>query len=212
MSSKAWEKDQQNSRDAFVDLIAPVLEEWNDCEVVNIEGVTEHSVAQKLDEVAGVDAWDIQTEKGIRGVASRAQPKGPFDTFTIRKSRDTGTETEYEKRKRQINNDYLYPHYTVQAYYHQSDWRLQSVAQTRTKDLIKFIENGNEGDRNKWHGDGFGDGDYWTDTGPNATFYAVDWDYLKQSGIGVKVKRPYENPDDVVQPKKQIGLDTYLED
>lgn len=212
----SWEDDLAQSRRAFVDLVAPVIEDWTGGEVQNIESVTESSVSKQLDQLAGIDAWDIVTDDGIRGVASRCQPMYPFDTFTVRKYRasqeGTDHETEFEKRRRQINNDLLYPHYTVQAYYDADAWILESAAMTKTKDLIKFIENGTEGDESTWYGDGFGEGDYWTKAvgGGSESMYCVDWDYLRdRTTVGLRVIRPHQDPDEKVSPNSQSSLEEF---
>lgn len=214
-----WEADLDDSREAFIDLVAPKVEEWIGGEVINIESVTESSVADKLDTLAGVDVWDIQEGDGVRGLASRVQFGTAWDSFTIRKARSsqigTDYETEFEKRRRQINNDYVYPHHTVQAYVDKSNWRLKSAAKVNTKALIKFVENGEEGEKETWYGKGYGEGDYWTNrvNNPDGSweeFYCVDWDYLRDQGKGVRISRPHEDPDEVVAPRSQSPLDAFL--
>lgn len=212
--SSPVEDDAGNSFNAFVDLVAPVIEKWTGGEVANIEDVTDKGVANKLDTVAGVDAWDIKTDTGIRGVASRCQPIGPFDTFTVRYKRSSGAETEFQKRKRQINNNYLYPHWTVQAYYDDNDWRLESAAMAKTQEIIKFIEHGSVGDESTWYSDGFGEGDYWEKgvkdrDGTLQKFYCIDWRYLRESGVGVQIVQPYKNPEDRVVQQNQAQLGSF---
>lgn len=213
--SEAWEHDLEESREAFVDLVTPVIEEWTGGELVNIESVTETSVANKLDSVAGVDAWDFDMGSGVRGVASRVQFDYPYDTFTIRKSRGSGAETEFDKRLRQINNGLLKVDYTVQAYVARNAWRLDSVAKVKTEPLIKFIEDGKEGTKTSWYEDGYGEGDYWTQStfeDGHQEFYCVDWNYLRDQGVGVRISRPYRDPDDRVPSKKQSGLSDFKHD
>lgn len=84
---------------------------------------TEHLneiVANMLDIYSGIDAI-FKHETEIAGVALRVQQHSErnWETFTIRYSRNTGTETEYSKRVRQIyckDNNQFYPHYTCQVY------------------------------------------------------------------------------------------------
>ena len=86
----------------------------------------------------------------IRGIASRiqARPRGdsgafPYNTFTVRKSRDSGTRTEYVKRREAIadNEGYLYPHFTIQAYVEKwVEGPLLSLGIARTSDIIYKIE------------------------------------------------------------------------
>ena len=51
-----WKDDLENSAADFIELVAPVLEEWSDCETVSVEQVTDERIAEELDQTAGVDS------------------------------------------------------------------------------------------------------------------------------------------------------------
>jgi hypothetical protein len=109
--------------------------------LIHTEGLNDF-IARLLDKYSGIDAL-LKNEKDLAGVALRIQKHSEknWKTFTIRYSRHTGTETEYEKRKRQIYNSYpsFYPHYTCQAYY-SSDNTLLGGAFVPTKDLFDIAK------------------------------------------------------------------------
>lgn len=90
-----------------------------------VETVTDDDFTKKLDILAGIDAWQVIDGTGIRGIASRVQwPKNrsgkptyeAFESFTIRESLASGGRTELGKKLDAINNGFLYPQYTAQAY------------------------------------------------------------------------------------------------
>lgn len=105
-----------------------------------VEGVTKDEMAKTLDMLAGIDVWHIDNRFGVRGVASRIQYGKSWETFTMRKSRESGAKTEYEKRKFAMKNDFLYPVLTFQGYIDHGDIPL-SFALTKTKDIFWMIEN-----------------------------------------------------------------------
>jgi hypothetical protein len=133
-----------------------------------VEGVTVEKMARLLDVLGGVDVWHVDHENGMRGIALRIQTTSKnWHTFTIRNKRDSGAKTEYEKRKNAINNNYIYPYLTIQAYINNEN-RPVSWAVARTADIIKMIDGGH---CNTKH------------TGLNqigqAEFYVVDWYDMK---------------------------------
>jgi hypothetical protein len=124
--------------------------------------------------LAGIDAWHISTVKGIRGLASRIQV-GDKDwrTFTIRDKRSSGTKTEYEKRKYAIENNYLYPYLTMQAYI-TKDNKIISFAVARTVDIIEMIDKGMAYiDHTKKEQKG------------QASFHVIKWEDVKNAGYKI---------------------------
>ena len=140
-------RDLSRSAKAFIDIVFPaVAPALGNGHLIPVESATDSRLAHQLDALAGIDAWHINTDEGIRGIASRVQV-GPKDwrSFTIRYSRRSGAETEYGKRLRAIHGQpaqWIFPYLTVQAYL--ADWTgpLLSAAVARTSDIIKCIENG----------------------------------------------------------------------
>lgn len=124
---------------------------------------------------SGIDAWQIKTGAGIRGIASRVQWDDrrsgfPYCTFTIRRKRFSGAETEYDKRLRAIreNKGWLNPYLTVQAYCEQPkrSGNLVAVAVAKTEDVIAMIAN--------LHCDSRSTG--------NASFWIVNWEDMRAAG------------------------------
>jgi len=162
--SEQWEKDLSESTEIFKETVYPKIKtSLGSGELVPVESVTDSNMAETLDTLGGVDFWYVDSDKGMYGLASRVQPNGTdWSTFTVRRNRYSGTKTEFEKRKEQINEGYLYPQYTCQSYTDGTDFI--NAAYIKTKDLIEFIENGQRGDEdtiNNTH---------------NADFFVVDWD------------------------------------
>lgn len=139
--------------------------------------VNEHSgsVASDLDVLAGFDIYQ-HWRSGMRGIAGRAQRcDRPFRTFTIRTSRPTGAQTEYEKRLWAIRHQAegaMYPHWTMQSYSSRDGDHVLAVGLARTEELILFIEaEAKRGQPFK---------PFATDTGE--TYIRVAWDYYRRSG------------------------------
>jgi hypothetical protein len=103
---------------AFHDVVWPAISlDLGGGALVPVESVTSAGFAKQLDVLAGVDAWQVVDESGMRPLASRVQAGwGRINTFTIRWSLPSGARTEIDKRIDAIRDGYLYPAVTVQAY------------------------------------------------------------------------------------------------
>ncbi len=136
-------------------------------------------IKSEMDQLAGID-YMLQDKNGLLGIAARAQwrkeeiPKPyPYNSFTIRYRRDSEADTEYPKRIRQIEGDYFYPYYTVQAYFEDKiKNKLLSIALTKTKEYFLFVRcNLKElSIIKKIRAD-------------NAMFLAIKWDILKKENL-----------------------------
>lgn len=205
--SRHWEDDLSDSVKDFKRVVAPVLENWTDSKNVSVEAVTDSEMADELDQTAGVDSWNIKSEDIIRGVASRVQYltnlpfEQPPNTFTIRKERESGAKTEFEKRLNAIRRGGLFPYWTTQAYLDKPRGELLSFARVRTEDLIRHVNSGD--DKNDY---------FVVDPRGEASFYAVDWWRLSDVGIGVRTTKPYEdNPTtEMKMDSSQAGLVDYV--
>ena len=116
--------------------------------LLQMEGVRDNELAKQLDTLAGIDGWQIRGKwksdpGGMRGIAARVQVGTDWRTFTIRKQRDTGASTEYEKRVEAIDGKmgYLYPIITVHSYAVGWDGPILSVGISRTITIIRFIQD-----------------------------------------------------------------------
>lgn len=137
-----WTVDLTDSAVALESIKYSVLPKLVSGKIHNIES-QKHEVLILLDTTSGID-YIRQNNTGLQGIAARVQWVGssePYNTFTIREKRCTGTKTEFEKRKLQIENGYFYPAFTLQAYFdNKVDNNLHTIAIIETKKLYQFIE------------------------------------------------------------------------
>jgi len=164
------------SMQQFEDILQSELKQILKGDLKVVEGITIKPMAKMLDTLAGIDIWYINKSNGMRGIASRIQTGPNYKTFTVRKKRESGAKTEYEKRKIAIEKGYLYPYLTVQAYV-TDDNKLLSFAIAKTKDIIDAIDAG------LWHKN---------HTGPDqigqAEFYVVNWQDMKNAGYEIIIR------------------------
>lgn len=105
-----------------------------------VEGA-ENEILKMLDMSAGIDLLHEDIKGNVRGFASRIQfDNNCWSTFTIRKSRESGAKTEYEKRKYAIKHNCLYPALTFQGYVYKDE--VLGWAITNTKSVFWMIDNG----------------------------------------------------------------------
>ena len=170
-----------SSRD-FATLVWPLIRTKLGGGTIDVvESVTASGTAKKLDVLAGIDVWQY-LDGGMRGIASRVQWCGdrphrewPFRTFTVRKSRPSGSPTEWQKRLEAVTqpaSGLLYPHLTVQAYVRRrGQGPVDAVGVVKTGDLV-------------WHLVIVGAR---TRTAPSGeVFYHVTWDELRSvKGVDV---------------------------
>ena len=156
----------------FLTCVYPHIKDWFGQAILKpVEAVTNNEMADMLDRLSGIDAWIIETKKGIRGLASRVQYDSTFETFTVRKERETGARTEYEKLSYAIKHDCLYPFWFCHAYLQTNPKELTNVALCKTLDLVDIISNGKERiDYDIRQAGKFG----------CSTFYAVKWDRFQE--------------------------------
>jgi hypothetical protein len=129
----------------FEELVKPLLQRYNKFKTVtSVEANSTEELAYMLDVNVGVDAF-FSNSTGMGGLASRIQPKckKSWNTFTVRKSRESGVKTEYQKRKEAIESggELFYPYYTMQAYLDEEE-SLLSFAVAKTEDIIELIDIG----------------------------------------------------------------------
>ena len=131
-----YDNQQKQTANDFIKYVEPILKSKFNMtgEYLIVEGTISNRLASYLDMLCGIDVWYINEAKdGVRGIASRIQHGFDFKTFTIR------AKTEYKKRANAIDNNYLYPYYTLQAYIKND--RLKLMALAKTKDVINMIYN-----------------------------------------------------------------------
>lgn len=114
-------------------------------DIVQVEEI-DNEVCAMLDRSLGIDYFQVYEDKGKQpgfawGLASRFQVGKSWDTFTIRKERESGASTEYDKRKKAIDKNGVYPYLTVQGYVSDDGLEeIKSMAIARTKDIFECID------------------------------------------------------------------------
>lgn len=119
------------------------IHEYKLLQMENEEG---NVLAKELDMRAGIDAWVVKNN-GIIGMSCRIQwiekdKMDPFNTFTIRVKRDTGAESELDKRYSAMKEGLIIPQITCQAYLDLKTNELLSVGITKTAHIFKCLEMG----------------------------------------------------------------------
>lgn len=190
--------DLRDSSFDFKRVVWPVIQPMiGKGDFMLVEGNASDDMRMKLDQLAGIDGWHVVNDKGMRGIACRVQWVNhlgqSWNTFTIRRSRATGSVTEYEKRRSAIHSQkgWLYPHLTVQAYILKPRSRgpLVSVAIASTEDLIDAIDCGLSISRTN-HSDG-------------NSFEAIHWDVLETHGYRIRSYFAGLSPDGRLRPGTQ---------
>ena len=125
--------------EAFKKLVEPELIRAVGGRFILVEG-SDNNIAKALDLIGGIDLLHLKN-LSLRGVGSRIQfGETCWETFTIRKDRESGEKTEYDKRKQAIEKGWIYPQYTLQAYV--TDYALLGFAFAKTEHIFKMIEYG----------------------------------------------------------------------
>lgn len=152
-------------------------------------------VAKHLDMSCGIDYVVVSIDGSLtRGIGCRVQEdKYPvkYRTFTIRNKRDSGSKTEFEKRKNAIKSGGLYPFYTAHIYVDEKHDRIDRMAIAKTEDIIWYCETQNP-PKNHTGESQIG----------QAEFYTVGWDDFRRAGKQIIIY-----PDDY--ENKQVSGDAH---
>ena len=153
-------------------------------EIKPVEG-NDNDICLMLDQNCGIDYFQTYGKdhnlNGITwGVGSRFQkiPSGckPYNTFTVRKERESGARTEYQKRCLAIKYNGIYPYLTMHGYYDSDTGEILSLAIAKTENIFDVIDQGYY----RILRTGF-------DQFGQAYFYAIDWETVKRLGYPVKI-------------------------
>jgi len=176
------EKLRESAKD-FIGIVWPEIKTWFGSGILEpVEAVTEPEMTRLFDQISGIDAWYIENENGIRGIASRVQWGKNYRTWTVRMKTIFGGRTEYQKLTNAIENDWLYPYWTVQAYLTKTKRkRLLDVGKCKTEDLIEYMQENKELLETRLKTANIGR--------PNPFCY-IFWDELLDSGYPVDVLKP----------------------
>ena len=133
------EKDLSRSARTFRKFIWPTIKKsLGQGKLIDIEG-QDCAISLALDYHAGGDYLQLLPDGGLRIISSRVQYGRDWQSFTIRLSRSTGSDTEFSKRKRELELGYLSPYWTCQAYMVRN--QVASVGVVNTRDLFALIES-----------------------------------------------------------------------
>lgn len=158
---------------ACVDMARPVISKLlRGGRILPVEG-SDDEVCKMLDVTCGTDYFQVYDKSGlVYGVASRVQYTKNYRSFTIRKARQSGVETEFEKRKRAVERGGIYPVLTMQMY--TDGQKIHGLAIVKTVDLIAFVDRGCAVERKTG-----------TDKVGQASFYVCYWDDMRKAGYNV---------------------------
>ena len=178
-----WQESMEKSS-AVIQQAMPVFREMlndSNLKILQVEK-TDNEVWKHLDTGCGIDYLSIRSNGITRGIAWRAQwvdAGKEYNSFTVRRSRETGTETEFEKRKKAIEKKGIYPHYAAQAFIDKKTGEILSLALSTTNDILKFIETETKVSIRKTGAEQNGQAD----------FYVIYWTDMKAYGYNILVYR-----------------------
>ena len=156
-------------------IIAKLL---NGGEIKAVEG-NDDEICKMLDLTCGTDYFQVYNKSGlVWGIGSRFQAIKtgfkPYNSFTIRKSRESGAVTEFEKRQFAIKHNGTYPQLTMHGYYDATTRDILSLAIAKTVDIWEYIEKNECAERK---------------TGTNhigqATFIVINWLDFEKKGYKI---------------------------
>lgn len=166
--------------DVFEALVKPRLLEVMGGKIIDVESRGD-PLSHSLDTLAGIDLLHVDPRCGVRGIARRVQYTDRCHrSFTVRKSRDTGQATEYDKRLFALEHGYLYPEFTLQCYVTRDKRTLLGFGIAQTAAILRAIQSGFCRERHTK-----------PDEVGQATFYVVDWAALWRIGAWLYT---YESP------------------
>ena len=142
-----FKTDLRDSITDFKRLVQPKLIDLGFIEgrIRHVESNNPDAMCSELDRIAGIDAWVVNSKKGIFGLSSRIQWGIPYDTFTIRKRRTSGARTEYAKHTEAMSSGGVRGQIMVQAYVTRRNdptSELRAVAVASDEDIWALIGQG----------------------------------------------------------------------
>jgi len=161
----------KDSQYYFRTLVMPEFLKAFGGKMETVEGLP-HSLTQKLDIAAGIDAVYEPPGCGPYGLALRIQYGKNYESFTVRCQRESGAKTEFTKRQESFQKGGLAPTLTLQAYIDRERSRLLAGAVARTVDILQCIELGHC-DKHVTGASEIG----------RAAFYSVSWNTLDKLGM-----------------------------
>jgi len=180
--NEQWKQELEFTSKITKEKVFPVLNQWGlggRGKVEDVEGQKfEHRIIKILDNFAGIDALEVDPDKGIRGISIRCQwiTNRVFNSFTVRYERANGARTEFDKRLLQMisSGGWMYPALTVQAYFKKVDGvktnQLLTVGLADTRDIYETVVD---------------HGTYYTTQDKNV-YRSIEWAKMKELGYSVR--------------------------
>lgn len=173
--------DAKRSLRAFDKFTRPALMTSPKVRTILTTELQNNALATALDTKAGVDGLIVTDDGQIFNFASRVQFGKNHATFSIRRSRPTGTPTEFNKLLRAQKNGAAMPFVHIQTFVAE-DEQSAVVAIAPTRNLISYIAN---------------HADQWRKNFSGETFYFAPWQELNgvrifhvdNSGNAVAIER-----------------------
>lgn len=173
-----WTQDMKQSVRVFnahIEEIKQILEsEDGPIQILHVEGEN-NEICRMLDTKAGIDYLIYRKKQdNSYSLASRITKRGPINDFTIRKERQSGAKTEYQKLKNAIKNGLNYPQFILHIHYKEETNKIVSIGIAKTTDIINCIDAGigelkTNYDKDKW-----------------AKYVSLRWDDMIKAGYHVK--------------------------
>lgn len=171
-----------------VEKAMPIIKRLlNGGEIKSVEG-DDNDICLMLDQTCGTDYFLRYEKTGlVYGIGSRFQSitdtQKPWNTFTIRRSRESGAATEFAKRKLAMERNGIYPFLTMHGYYAATTREILSLAIAKTADIWDCIEKGHCKIR---YTNSYQIG--------QASFFIVDWAEFEQLGYKILKYEDKDNP------------------
>ncbi len=187
-------RDLNESGYDFVHTVWPAVSGYYEGgELYPVETARESGFISKLDTCSGIDAFQfLESRHMLRGIASRVQYGSRYyPTFTLRYRRSNGAVTEFEKRLHAIQHveqGYIYPHLTIQAYMSRPSGKLLAVAATETKSLYLYAQKYREVRSRVYQQRNRSDGN---------SFLVVLWEPYRQEGHPLMALVSHETHDEI---------------
>lgn len=185
--------DMTDSASDFLRVVWPELSQViGGGTLLPMETMTDSVIAREFDILAGIDAWQIHSTHGIRGLATRVQwidttRYRPYNSFSVRYARDSDTRTEYAKQTASLGRPgWVSPGLTVQAFVAKpvGHGDLLSCAAVKTERLFGLLST--------LEASGFTDRDapggierYGLRRTSNASFVWVSWKFIPPDAIRI---------------------------
>lgn len=154
MEKTDYTYQKQMANEAFQIFFPQIIQKLDDADgKIILSEKSDNEVCKILDNVAGIDAIYLHCGRiavetlalrGMNALKKDGTPSKFLDSFTIRYNGFYGRDVEFKKRIYAIQNNYLYPKYTVQIFVDNLEipTKIISGAIIQTQELYEHILHG----------------------------------------------------------------------